>query len=84
LKHFTTPRFWRCYNALPKPIQDLARKNLELLKKDVHHPSLHFKKIEKYRSIRIGLNFRALAVEGPEGLIWFWIGTHSEYDRMID
>ena len=34
-------------------------------------------------SVRVGLNHRALAVEDEDGLIWFWIGRHSEYDRLI-
>ena len=33
------------------------------------HPSLQFKKIGKYRSVRIGMHYRALAVEIPEGLL---------------
>jgi hypothetical protein len=45
--------------------------NFELLKASPSHPSLHFKKIDKYRSVRIGLHYRALAVEIPEGLLWF-------------
>jgi hypothetical protein len=53
------------------------------LKADHRHPSLHFKKIGKFYSIRIGLTYRALAVEIPDGLAWFWIGNHSEYDRLI-
>ena len=48
-----------------------------------HHPSLHFKKIDKYRSVRVGLHYRALAVEVPEGLLWFWIGSHSHYDKLL-
>jgi hypothetical protein len=37
----------------------------------------------KYSSVRVGLHYRALAVQIPEGLLWFWIGTHDEYQRMI-
>jgi hypothetical protein len=83
LKHYTSPQFWRCHQKLPAPVQELAQKNLDLLKTDIRHPSLHFKKIGKYYSIRVGLPYRALAVESPEGLVWFWIGNHSEYDRII-
>jgi hypothetical protein len=83
LKHTATPRFWKCYYALSKAIQKLAKDNLDLLKADHRHPSLHFKKIGKFYSIRIGLTYRALAVEIPGGLAWFWIGNHSEYDRLI-
>ena len=83
MKHFASARFWCRHRALPKPVQELATKNLQLLKSDQTHPSLHFKKVGKYFSIRIGLSYRALSVEIPEGLLWFWIGNHSEYDRLI-
>ena len=83
MKHFVSAKFWRRHRSLPKPIRDLADKNLELLKSNPQHPSLHFKKIGELRSIRIGLNHRALAVEIPEGLLWFWIGNHAEYDKQI-
>ena len=45
--------------------------------------SLHFKKIADMWSVRVGRNYRALAVEVSEGLLWFWIGTHSEYDHLL-
>lgn len=82
MKHQASPRFWRCHRALPKAIRDLADKNIERLKADHKHPSLHFKKIGEFRSIRIGLNYRALAIEVSDGFLWFWIGKHSDYDRM--
>lgn len=72
-----------CYDRLPKRIQRLADASFELLKADPSHPSLHFKKVGKYRVARVGLHYRALAVEVPEGLLWFWIGSHSEYDRLL-
>lgn len=83
MNHFTVPSFWKAYDALPKNTQNLADKNYELLKTDPKHPSLHFKKIDKYWSVRIGLYYRALAVEIEEGILWFWIGTHSEYDKLL-
>ncbi len=64
--HKTTQRFWRCFNELPEAIQKLARKNLELLKSDLNHPSLHFKKVGKLWSARIGINYRALALKDRE------------------
>jgi hypothetical protein len=68
---------------LPKRVQELADANYELLKIDPSHPSLHVKKIGKYRAVRVGLHYRALALEVPEGLLWFWIGSHSEYDKIV-
>ena len=63
-------------------MQRSARRNFKLLKADQRHPSVHFKKIGDFYSVRVGLAYRALAVEGPDGPIWFWIGNHSEYDEM--
>jgi hypothetical protein len=68
---------------LPSAVQKVADKNYELLKSTPRHPSLHFKKIGKYWSVRIGIHYRALAVEVEDGLLWFWVGSHSEYDRLI-
>jgi hypothetical protein len=84
MNHFASLGFWRCYNALPADIQELADKNFALLQADPNHPSLHFKKVGRFRSARVGLQHRALAVEAEDGLLWFWIGNHSEYDRMIN
>lgn len=42
MKHFASPQFWECFSALPGRVQDVARRNYELLKEDTHHPSLHF------------------------------------------
>ena len=83
MKHFTNPSFHECYNRLPRTVQKLADKNFELLKSDPNYPSLHLKKVGKYWSIRIGKSYRALAVEVDKGLIWFWVGSHAEYDRLL-
>jgi len=84
LKHFASSAFWNCYRSLPQSIQELADAQFALLKENPSHPSLHFKKIGKYRSVRIGIHYRSLAVEVPEGLLWFWIGSHADYDKIIE
>ena len=86
MKHMTLPRFWQHYRKLPKEIQALANKNFELLKSDLHHPSLHFKKIgtdKQLWSVRVGAHYRALGTEKPNGILWFWIGPHSTYDKLL-
>lgn len=83
LIHHASPRFWECYSTLPPAIQQLADANFELLKHNPRHPSLHFKQIGQFWSVRIGLRYRALGVTVPDGVIWFWIGTHGDYDRLI-
>jgi hypothetical protein len=68
--HYTTQRFWECYNSLPETVQRVADQNYELLKLDPFHPSLHFKKVGKYWSVRAGTGYRALGVEVKDGISW--------------
>jgi hypothetical protein len=83
VRHFREPRFKPLYDALPASVQDLADKNFELLKRDPKHPSLHFKRLKgNLWSVRIGRTHRALAVEKRDGFVWYWIGSHAEYDRL--
>jgi hypothetical protein len=81
--HHANPDSWECFRGLPTGVQDLARSAHALLKQNPRHPSLHFKRVGAYWSVRVGLHYRALAVEAADGLVWFWIGAHSEYDKLI-
>ncbi len=83
MRHFADPSFWNCYHRLPQHIRQLADKNFELLKGNSRHASLHLKKVNEYWSVRIGVKYRALGVETGGGVVWFWIGTHAEYDKLI-
>lgn len=83
MRHFATPDFWNAYEALPVPVRRLADSNFQLLKTNSRHPSLHFKRIGRFWSVRVGLHFRALGVDAPDGVIWFWIGSHAEYDKLV-
>lgn len=80
--HRSTARFWNCFEKLPVRVQKLAEQNFQLLKTNPWHPSLHFKKVGKFWSVRVGTNYRALAVEDGEDFIWVWIGSHDEYERI--
>ena len=84
MRHFASSDFWLAYSRLPEPVRSLADKNYELLKTNPQHPSLHFKKVGQFWSVRIGLRYRALAIEVDEGLLWFWIGSHADYDALIN
>ena len=83
MKHAASSRFWAKYDALPASVQKLADANFELLKRNPRHPSLQFKRVGRYWSARVGRDFRALAVETDGDYVWFWIGSHGEYDRLI-
>jgi hypothetical protein len=83
LTHLATPEFWYHYRQLPEEIRDLADECFRRLRTDSRHPSLRLKKVGVLWSVRIGLHYRALAKERTEGLVWFWIGPHSQYDQLI-
>jgi len=83
MRHFASPAFWDAYQKLPNAVRELADKNYALLKTDPWHPSLHFKKIGRFWSVRIGLRYRALATETDESLLWVWIGSHFDYDALV-
>lgn len=86
MKHLALPRFWLHYRNLPEHVQKLADEKFKLLQSDPRHPSLHFKKIggqQQLWSVRVGLHYRALAREKPAGIVWFWIGIHEVYDRLL-
>jgi hypothetical protein len=84
VNHFATPDFWHCCRRLPEEVRELADKNFALLRENPQHPSLRLKKIGSFWSARVGLHYRVLARERAEGLVWFWIGHHNEYDRLLN
>jgi hypothetical protein len=80
----THPDFWGCYNALPAEVRDLARLKYQLWQEDAFNPALHFKPLcGGVWSVRINQNYRALARRRGSLVVWFWIGTHAEYDQLI-
>jgi len=83
LRHYASSRFWALYEALPSNVRSLADKNFALLKSDPRHPSLHFKRIGQLWSVRVGGRYRALGTDVEDGISWFWIGTHAEYDEIV-
>lgn len=82
----TTRSFRAAFAALPEEIQSQARRVYRLFRDDPAHPSLRFKKVdeaENVYSVRIGLGYRALGVLEGSVVIWFWIGSHAQYDRLV-
>nr|WP_245395092.1 hypothetical protein [methane-oxidizing endosymbiont of Gigantopelta aegis] len=83
MKHYTSPSFWSAYDMLPQSVKCVADRNFKILKENPYYPSLHLKKINPYWSVRAGIRYRALAIEINDDLLWFWIGSHAEYDKFI-
>ncbi len=86
MKSHTTARFRETLAGLPAHVQRQARAAYTLFAQDPTHPSLRFKQVHETRPIysaRVGLGYRALCVREGEDLVWFWIGSHAEYDRLV-
>lgn len=83
VNHYATPGFRECYRQLQPEVRELAEKNFDILRRDPHHPSLRLKRVGVFWSARVGLTCRALAKERSEGLVWFWIGSHADYELLI-
>jgi hypothetical protein len=81
-----TKGFWRLFRDLPVEIRNEAKRAYQLFRNAPSHPSLRFKKLEDedhIYSVRIGLGYRALAVVKGNRAIWFWIGSHADYDKLV-
>ncbi len=82
----TTRQFWRLFSDLPADAQLEAQRAYRRFQSNPAHPGLQFKKLEgedDIYSARIGLEYRALAVMKKDRVVWYWIGNHSEYDRLV-
>jgi len=81
-----TREFVNCFNRLPKRIQAQSRKKYKLWSQDPSHPSLQFKRVHQkpIYSVRIAIGWRVLGTLADEDtMLWFWIGPHSTYDRLL-
>lgn len=86
MKSRTTQRFRSCFGQLPRDIQQRAREVYFRFRANPLHPSLRFKRVHDVQpiySVRISLEYRALGLRDGEDMIWFWIGHHDEYERLL-
>ena len=86
MKSHLTERFIACFNRLPERVKESARRAYQLWRDDPHHPGLQFKRVGKRRevySVRVGIGWHALGVKDGDVMVWFWIGSHAEYDRLL-
>ncbi len=83
----TTSAFRKCFQALPARIQVRAREAYRSFVADPSHPGLGFKQVHPSRpvfSARVSLGYRALAVRDGDTWVWFWIGSHADYDQLLN
>lgn len=83
----TTERFWASYSELTTEIKKRSKEAFKLFLDDPYHPSLHFKRVHSHRpifSVRITKDYRALGVQKDNDILWFWIGSHSDYEKLLN
>jgi hypothetical protein len=83
----TTAHFRALLQALPAEAQRQADEAYKLFSDNPFHPSLYFKRVRGDRplySVRIGRRYRALGYRRGDGMLWIWIGSHAEYDHVIE
>lgn len=83
----TTRQFRELFAALPPRIQHQARNSYRLFRQNPRHPGLHFKQVcqdPPTYSARVGIGYRALGASDGDTVVWFWIGTHADYDKLVD
>jgi hypothetical protein len=86
LKSKVTEDFVKCFARLPEPTKAQARRSYRLWRANADHPGLHFKRIhgkENVYSVRVGLGWRALGLLEGDTIYWYWIGSHSDYDKYL-
>lgn len=81
--HRTLPSFWRSYAALPEDVRRRCDKQYELLTADPAHPSIQLKPVGAFWSARVSDGYRALSLRQKNTFVWFWVGTHADYDRLL-
>ena len=81
-----TKAFVRFLTELPPDVVKQAKEAYRLWIRDPSHPGLRFKKIQNLDnvwSVRVSRNYRALGVRDGEKIVWFWIGSHADYDQLL-
>ena len=86
MKSFTSRRFRERYADLPEEVRSRARRAYQLFRRNPAHSGLNFKKVDDENNIysaRVGLGYRVLGQMDGEDIVWYWIGTHAEYDKLL-
>jgi hypothetical protein len=81
-----TRSFWTLYRDLPDKVRAQAREAYALFRDNPGHPSLSFERLRSEPeswSVRITRNYRAVGRKHEDTMIWYWIGSHAEFDRVF-
>ena len=82
----TTSHFRELLAAMPAHVRQQARDAYELFRQNPSHPGLRFKKVHSnpvLYSARVGIGYRAVGAVAGDTIIWYWIGSHADYDELL-
>ena len=86
MRSLTATQFWKFYATLPRDIQRRADRAYVLWRTNPQAQGLYFKRVGTRvpgYSVWIGQNHRALGILQDDTIVWFWIGPHDEYERIL-
>jgi hypothetical protein len=81
-----TAEFWQLYRDLPSEVREAARSAFRKFSENPAHPGLHLERLRfdsRAWSVRVTRNYRAIARRYEDDWLWFWIGSHEEFDRRF-
>jgi hypothetical protein len=87
VKSRTTAQFRKMLADLSGQVKEKTREAYRQFKKDPSYPSLRFKKVHPQLpiySVRISRDYRAVGQLDEDTVIWFWVGSHAEYDKLLN
>jgi len=87
MKSHTTRSFRKLLAKLPAAARDQAREGYRLFRLNPSHPGLKFKKVHAdpaIYSVRVGIHYRAVGAVDGNDVVWFWIGAHAGYDKLLE
>ena len=87
MKSTVVKSFWNHFSQLSEENRKTAKEKFRLWKNNPWHSSLRFKCVNSPKelwSARVSKNIRAVGIKSNDNeIVWFWIGNHKEYDRLI-
>lgn len=87
MKSKTTKTFWKLLNALPLEVQQQAWDSYRAWQTDLWNSRFEFKPVhpsQPFYSVRINYSYRAVGIRNQEEIVWFWIGSHSDYNNLLN
>ncbi|MGD2093284.1 MAG: hypothetical protein PVH61_44400 [Candidatus Aminicenantes bacterium] len=78
--------FIKYFNKLPERIKKRSKKVYRQWKENPFEPRFQFKQVHNSKpiySVRVNIGWRALGYKKNNTVLWFWIGSHEDYNKII-